>query len=42
MASNRYRNIDSWHFAPLNNIDATNAAADELIDQPEKHLLTQD
>ena len=40
MAGNRFRYIDYWHFRFLN---ADNqSAADEIINQPESHLLTQD
>lgn len=42
MAGDRFRLIDSWHFAFLNSDSATQHAADEIINTPEKHLLTQD
>ena len=37
----QHRVIDSWHFANLTKDNATNQAADEIIENPEKHLLTQ-
>lgn len=42
MAGDRFRAIDSWHFKFLNDDSATSQAADEIIETPEKHLLTQD
>lgn len=40
MAGNRFRYIDYWHFRF---IDAENqTSADEIINEPERHLLTQD
>ena len=41
MAGNRFRTIDYWHFRYINTDTATTLAADEIIDTPEKHLLTQ-
>lgn len=40
MAGNRFRVVDSWHHAFINSDNATVRAADEIIEQPEKHLLT--
>lgn len=40
MAGNRFRFIDYWHFRHLNNQD-TAKAADQIIENPESHLLTQ-
>ena len=42
MAGNRFRIIDSWHNAFVSKTNATSHAADEIIETPEKHLLTQD
>ena len=41
MSGNRFRNINPWHYAGVNDDSATQAAADEIISTPEKHLLTQ-
>lgn len=43
MAGNRFRYVDYWHFRHLNteNIEASKAA-DEIIAEPERHLLTQE
>jgi hypothetical protein len=40
MSGNRYRAIDPWHYRYLNANNATMAAADELINEPERHLMT--
>ena len=42
MAGDRFRALDSWHFRFLNSDSDTIQAADEIIDTPDKHLLTQD
>ena len=41
MAGNRFKYVDYMHFRYLNGDDATARAADEIISNPEKHLLTQ-
>ena len=42
MAGNRFRYVDYWHFRHLNSQEQqTQRAADEIIETPEKHLLTQ-
>ena len=41
MAGNRFRFIDYWHFSHVTCDNATARAADEIINEPEKHLLTQ-
>ena len=40
MAGNRFRYVDFWHFRYLNAENQT--SADEIINEPERHLLTQD
>ena len=40
MAGNRTRLIDYALVRHLNSDDATNRAADEIINEPERHLLT--
>jgi hypothetical protein len=41
MAGNRFRYVDYWHFRFLNTVDAeSHRAADEIINNPESHLLT--
>ena len=42
MSGNRFRYIDPWHYTNVNKESATQQAADETIQTPEKHLLTQD
>lgn len=42
MTIERFRPVDPWHFRYFNNDDATIRAADEIINRPDKHLLTQD
>lgn len=43
MAGNRFRYVDYWHFRHLNSQDSeTIKAADEIISEPERHLLTQE
>lgn len=42
MAGNRFRYVDYWHFRFLNSESETTRAADEIIGDAEKHLLTQD
>ena len=42
MAGNRFRYVDYWHSRFMNADSQTAKAADEIISQPEKHLLTQD
>jgi len=39
MAGNRFRHIDYWHFRFLN--ADSQSAADEIINEPERHLLSQ-
>ena len=41
MTTNRTRLIDLWHASYYSGINATNNAADEIINEPERHLLTQ-
>ena len=41
MSGNRFRYIDSFHFFHLHQDNATTQAASEIIENPEKHLLTQ-
>ena len=40
MAGNRFRYIDYWHFRYINADQQT--SADEIINEPERHLLSQD
>lgn len=43
MAGNRFRYVDYWHFNQIESSDKViNEAADEIINNPEKHLLTQE
>jgi hypothetical protein len=42
MAGNRLRYVDYWHFRFLNTHDSSSKAADEIIANPESHLLTQE
>ena len=41
MPADRFRYFDSWHFAKFNQDNATAYAADDIINSPETHLLTQ-
>ena len=42
MAGNRFRYVDYWHFNQIESSNKViNEAADEIINNPEKHLLTQ-
>lgn len=42
MAGNRFRYVDYWHHRFLNSNDQeSHRAADEIINNPESHLLTQ-
>lgn len=41
MAGNRFRYVDYWHFRYLNDA-SSQKAADEIIANPETHLLTQE
>ena len=42
MAGNRFRYVDYWHHRFLSSRDSQQVlAADEIIESPEKHLLTQ-
>jgi len=42
MAGNRFRYVDYWHFRHLNSTDHdATKAADEIINNPESHLITQ-
>ena len=38
---NKFRFIDTWYFAGFNRSSATNDFADEIISQPDRHLLSQ-
>jgi len=38
---NKFRFIDTWYFAGFNRSSVTNDAADEIISQPDRHLLSQ-
>ena len=40
MTTNRTRLIDIWHASHYTSDSATSRAADEIINAPEKHLLT--
>jgi hypothetical protein len=40
MAGNRFRYVDYWHFKFINSNAETSRAADEIINEPERHLLT--
>ena len=40
MAGSRFRYVDYWHFRFLN--AENQSSADEIINEPERHLLTQD
>lgn len=42
MSGNRYRPLNQWYFSGYTAINETNDAADEIISQPDKHLLSQD
>lgn len=42
MSGYRFRVIDSWTFRYLNKENAHTRAADEIIETPEKHLMTQE
>ncbi len=42
MAGSRFRYVDYWHSRFLNADSASAKAADEIINNPEKHLLTQE
>ena len=42
MAGNRFRYVDYWHSRFLNSTSEQSKAADEIINEPERHLLTQD
>lgn len=41
MPVDRFRYIDSWHFSKITQDNATAFAADEIINEPDRHLLTQ-
>lgn len=41
MSGKRFRPIDFWHYSFFNSDSATTKAADEIINKPDKHLLTQ-
>ena len=41
MAGNRFRPIDNWHSRFLNTSFEQSRPADEIINEPERHLLTQ-
>lgn len=41
MAGNRFRYVDYWHFRHLNSDQESAKAADQIIENPESHLLTQ-
>ena len=40
MAGSRFRILPPTHYSMLNSTDATNLAADEIINSPDRHLLT--
>ena len=42
MAGNRFRYVDYWHSRFLNSTSEASRPADEIISEPERHLLTQD
>jgi len=42
MAGDRRRLVDYWITKNYGSFNATEDAADEIIERPEKHLLTQD
>ena len=43
MAGNRFRYIDYWHFSYINSQNEDlNKAADDIISNPETHLLSQE
>lgn len=41
MSGKRFRPIDFWNYSYFNSDSATIRAADEIINKPDKHLLTQ-
>ena len=41
MAGNRFRYVDYWHSRFLNASSQESRAADEIINEPERHLLSQ-
>ena len=41
MAGNRFRYVDYWHSRFLNQSSDQSRASDEIISEPERHLLTQ-
>lgn len=41
MSGSRFRPIDFWHYSYFNSDSATIKAADEIINKPDKFLLTQ-
>lgn len=41
MAGNRFRYVDYWHSRFLNQSSDQSRASDEIINEPERHLLTQ-
>ena len=41
MAGNRFRYVDYWHFKHIGQDQESAKAADEIIANPESHLLTQ-
>ena len=42
MSGNRFRSVNQWYYDGFNNVSDVNDAADEIISQPDKHLLNQD
>lgn len=41
MSGNRFRCINQWYYSGFETISADNDAADEIISQPDRHLLSQ-
>ena len=41
MAGNRFRYVDYWHSRFLSSSSQESKAADEIINEPERHLLSQ-
>ena len=41
MSGNRFRCINQWYYSGFESVSTTNDVADEIISQPDKHLLSQ-
>lgn len=41
MSGNRFRCINQWYYNKYDATNASNDAADDIIAQPDKHLLNQ-